>query len=206
MNKKLLTIYLIVVITLAVVCCASCNTDNHAETLKVINSQMRKDYKTVDLTVSTETDGITLAAVYKFEQKDSLTEITYAIDRLNSFEVNGDEVTAPSAYINRVTGRATFDGSKITSIDGDDVEENVLLNVVDRNIMFRVSYFSNVTASKVAFSAKVTNPKGFMQNEEFDGTNMTVKVVHTETALTSLTINYETANGAKVTLKYDFVL
>lgn len=204
MNKKLLTICLVVVLTLAVVCCASCNINNHAEEMKVINSLMRKDYATVELTVTTETDDITLAAVYSFEQKNTIAELTYAIDRLNSFEVNGDVVTAPSAYITRVTGKATFDGSKITSIDGDDVDENVLLDVIDRNMMFRVSYFSNVSASKAAFSAKVTNPKGFMQNEEFDGANMTVKVVYTETSLTSLTVKYETANGAKVTLDYDF--
>lgn len=204
MNKKLLTICLIVVLTLAVVCCAACDTNNHAEEMKVINSLMRKDYTTVELTVTTVTDDITLAAVYTFEQKNTITELTYEIDRLNSFNVNGNVVTVPSEYITRVTGKATFDGNKITSIDGDNVDVNVLLDVVDRNMMFRVSYFSDVTASKAAFSAKVTNPKGFMQNEEFDGTNMTVKVTYTETALTSLTIKYEAANGAKVTLDYDF--
>lgn len=204
MNNKLLTICLIVVLTLAVVCCAACSFDNHAEEMKVINSLMRKDYTTVELTVTTVKDDVTLDAEYKFEQKDAIAEITYEIDRLNAFDVANGVVTAPSAYLTRVKGTATFDGSQITSIDGDPVSENVLLDVVDRNMVFRVPYFSNVTVNKAAFSAKVTNPKGFMQNEEFDGTNMTVKAAYTDTVLTYLTIKYETSNGAKVTLDYNF--
>lgn len=203
MNKKLLTICLIVVLTLAVVCCVSCKTDNTLDILRDINVALIKEYSKVTLDIQTELDDVTLSAKYEMTKSAGMTEIKYAVDRINGF----DGTTPPEEFSTRVSGTARFNGSAIVSVDGDELEpdEYILLDMVDTHMSFRKSLFSNVKATSRSFSAKVTKPAEFLQDEDFAGTDMTVSVSIVKGNLDSIEITY-VLDGAQVTMNYDFTL
>lgn len=204
MNKKLITICLIVMLTLAVILCVSCKTDNDntVEMLRSIQVALVKEYSKVELTVTTVLDDdLTLGAKYEMTKTNGMTEITYAVDRLNGF----DGVTPPEEIYTRVQGTAMFNGSAIVSIDGQALDEYILLDVVDTHMSFRTSLFSNVKLTARSFSANVTKPAEFLQDDSFAGTDMTVSVTIVNGNLDEIKINY-VLDGAQVEMNYDFTL
>ena len=62
---------------------------------------------------------------------------------------------------------------------------------------------STYEAGAYAFKADVTNIKGFTGNDNFDGTNMSVLVRYND-KLSSMVIDYTSANGATVKVIYTF--
>lgn len=199
MNKKISTVCLIVALVLALACCVSCNQKDAAvEKLRGINVALMKEYAKVQLDVNTRTGEIELNAKYVMEKSDQSTVITYEIDRLNEFDPDDSD---SAEFISKVSGTATFNGSVITSIDGN--EENINFDLVEKTMAFRLPYFKDVKIGKNGMTAVVTNPQGFMQDDEFTCDSMTVSVVM-ETELSKITIVY-VAGGATVTLDYTFV-
>lgn len=202
MNKKLITICLIVVLALAVICCASCKTDNTVDMLRSIQAALVREYGKIELTVETVLDDdITLTAEYEMVRANGMTEIAYAVDRLNGF--NG--TTPPSEVYTRVQGRAVFNGSAIVSIDGQALDEYLLLDAVYTNMSFRKSLFSSIKTTQRTFTANVAKPTEFLQDEDFAGTDMTVSVTIANGNLEGIRINY-VLDGAQVAMSYDFTV
>lgn len=200
MNKKLLPVLLIVVLILATVGCASC-VDSTADKLREINMALLYSYSNVELKVVTHTDDADLHAKYVMTTTSNVTDISYEVERINEFDVNGE---IPSEYISTVVGTAVFDGNAITSIDGEELDQNILLNVVNKNMAFRLSYFGEIKAGNGGIETRVVDPKGFLQNSDFDGEQMTVSVKLVQSYLSSIIINYVTSDGAQVSLDYTF--
>lgn len=201
MNKKLLTICLIVVLTLSVMCFASCkiNTDA-ADRLREINTALMKEYSKVELNVTATDDEVTLKSQFELEKSEGVTKITYWMERLSTFDVNGE---IPSEMITNDGGTAIYDGEKITSIDGEAVDVQVLRDVVDCNLTFKLSYLSNINVSNNELTAKVTDPKGFLGNDKFEGTNMSVRVTLNKSALSTITVRYK-VEGTEICLDYTY--
>ena len=203
MNKKILTICLLTALILVLTCFASC--DNGADTadkLREINVALMQEYSKIELKVQTHTDETDLNAKYVMTKSGAITDISYEVERLNSFGADGK---IPSDYISIVTGTAKFDGTSVTYIDGEPLQESVILGVAKVNMAFRLSYFTDIKTGQHGLSAKVTDPQSFLQNEEFTGDNMTVKVVMTQTSLSNIIISYE-VNSATVLLEYTFTV
>lgn len=199
MNKKIITVCLVFALILALICCVSCKQENEiADKLREINIALMKDYSKVQLDVNTRTADIELNAKYVMEKAGDVTNISYEVERLNGFDANGN---APSEFISKVSGTATFSGNVVTSPDGDN--ENVNFDLVDKTMAFRIPYFKNVKISKQGMTAEVINPKGFMQDDEFICDSMTVEVDKSN-ELSGITIVY-VANGTTVTLNYSFI-
>lgn len=199
MNKKVLTICLTIVLALVVICCASC-ADNAADKLREINTALMHDYSKIELNVNTYFDDVELDAKYVITKSDDITNIEYEVERLNQFGDNGE---IPTEYVSTVTGTATFDGDAITSIDGETMDERVLLDVVDTSMSFRLSYFDKIKVSEKGMSALVTNPQGFLNDESLVCEGMTVNVVMAGSDISSIRINYK-SDGAIITLDYTF--
>ena len=198
MNKKITTFCLIFALVLALICCVSCDKNGEiADTLREINVALMKDYSKVQLDVNTRTADVELNSKYVMEKAGDLTNISYELERLNGFDANGN---APSEFISKVSGTATFNGNVITSPDGGS--ENINFDLVDKTMAFRTPYFKNVKISKQGMTAEVINPQGFMQDDEFNCDSMTVKV-DKPGELSGITIVY-VANGVTVTLNYSF--
>ena len=86
MKKRNYFIVLVVIILLTV--CLSACKDN-SEIYRKINVMLREDYSKVTVEVVTEKDGITLNGNYEFVTNGDKVNVSYAYDKLNSFEVNG---------------------------------------------------------------------------------------------------------------------
>lgn len=201
MNKKILIICLVVVIALSALGLSACKDNSETEMLREISNAMLDDYAKVTLSVMTHTDKADLNAKYVINTSDDVTEISYEVERLNSFGDNGD---VPSEFISVVTGTATIKNDAIVSVDGETLAETIILDVADRNMTFRKSYLDITKVFDDGMSAKVINPKGFLKNDDFAGTDMTVRVVMSQSALSKITLAYS-LNGAKISLEYVFV-
>lgn len=199
MNKKLLTICLVLVLTLSIISCAACK-DNSADRLRQINAALLHEYSKIELNIVTDNDGIKLGAYYVMTTSNGITDISYEVDRLNSFDAEG---AIPSEFITRVKGNATFNGNAITSIDGDTAEYDVPLNFVSSKMTFRLSFFNDLKVTPKGITANVINPQGFWNDNEFAGTDMTVSVVLNESDLSHITIGYK-LDGATVQMEYAF--
>lgn len=202
MNKKILTICLIAVLTLSVMCLSACKKDDATEKLRQINYALLQDYSGVELQVKTKTDDIILNATYVITESGDTTNISYQVDRLTSF---GNDGTIPSGYIEVVTGTATVQGGMITAIDGDELSETIILDVADTTMSFVVSYLKDIKTTSNGLSASVINPKGFLQNDDFNGTDMTVRVVMADAYLSHIIISYN-QDGSEIKLNYTFTV
>ena len=201
MNKKILIICLVAALVLSVICLSACNKDKeYAETLRGITTAMQVHYSKVELNVKTHTDEIDLNARYVMTKSGVNTDISYEVERLNSFAADG---TAPSDLVSIISGTAVFNGSGITHIDGEALDKITLLDIADISMTFRMSYFEIINASESGMLARVINPKGFLKKDEFEGTNMVVRVTMNESDLSSIVITYD-LDGANVTLEYAF--
>lgn len=199
MNKKILTICLIAVLTLSVICFASCK-GNAADKLREINSALIHEYSKIELAVTITDDEVTLKSNYVMSKSGGITEISYRVDRLNTFDANGE---IPSEMITTVAGNAKYDGKAITSIDGDEVDYEVLRDVVDCNMAFRLSYLNDINVLQNGITAKVIDPKGFFENDKFEGTDMSVNVKMANSLIATISIHYS-LNGTAVTMDYTF--
>lgn len=199
MNKKLLTICLVMVVVLSAICFVGCKDDT-ADKLRTVSMAMSREYSKIELNVATHSDEVDLNAKYVITKSNDVTNITYEADRLNGFDVNGN---VPSEFKTTVKGSAVFDGSGIVSVDGEPLDEQILLDVKDTAMTFRMSYLAKIKVTQNGLSANVVNPKGFLNNNEFAGTDMTVNVTLSQSYLSSVVITYA-LNGATVTLNYTF--
>lgn len=199
MNKKLVTICLIAALLLCLVCSASCK-DESADRLRQINAAYLREYSQIKLNVKTQKNDIELNALYVLTKSDRNTDIYYEVERLNAFGTDG---SVPSEFKTTVKGNATFNGSEITSINGDMEMHDVPLDAVTARMTFRLSFFKNLKVTSNGMSAKVINVKGFWNDDEFNGTDMTVKVVLKESYLSSIEIAY-VLDGAEVSMTYAF--
>lgn len=202
MNKKILVICLIVALTLSAVCLSACKNEDATEKLRQINYALLQDYSGVELQIETKNDEVTLNATYVIANSGDTSNITYQVERLTSFSTDG---SIPSGFIEVATGTATVKGGMITSIDGDEVNEAVILDVADTTMSFVKTYFSDIKVTSNGLSANVINPKAFLQNNEFNGTDMTVRVIMSQTYISHIIISYNLDNTA-IKLNYTFTV
>lgn len=200
MNRKLKLICAVIALTVAVVCFASCKENAHADKLREINSAMLNDYSQVTLNVKTHSDLVDLNAKYVMTKSGNVTNVTYETEQLNAI----DQTSGPSEFVSTLKGTAVFDGSKIVSINGDQVNEDVLLDVADRSMTFRLSFFDGMKSSQNEFSANVKNPQGFLQNDDFKGTDVKINVKLDGSDVKQIVLTY-VLDGAEITLDYAFV-
>ena len=200
MKRKFLIILLVLVLTLTLVCAASCIV-NIDESLKKINMGFLKDYSQIYLAVETKFDGVVLNATYTLTKTNGLTTISYQIDRLNGFE-NG---TAPSQFISTLQGSVVYDGNKVVSVDGDAVSYDEVIETVNVMLVMRTSYFSNVKIEDNSFEADVIKPQALLNDADFAGTDVKIKVIHNDTVLRTINLSY-VLDGTEVSLQYLFTL
>ena len=205
MKRKLIVFCLVAALALGAMCLTACD-DKLANQLHTINVLMRAEHSYTKLSVSTTNGGVTLNAQYTLTKQGDSTNVAYEIEQLSEFGVNGDTVTIPNGFKTNVTGTAVYNNGSIVSVDGVTISPQVIQDVMDLTVMFRVPYFKNVLSTKTSFKAEVTDPQGFMNNDSFDATDMNVYVTYTSKSIVSLTIDYTTSGGVAVKLDYAFAL
>lgn len=201
MNKKLLTICLAVVLAFAAVCCVACiHNDNTTDKLREINTAMLFNYSKIELNVTTRSSDLELKSKFVVAESNGIANLSYDVERVSVFDANG---TAPSEFITRAQGVATVSNGAVVSVDGSALSEAIILDVVDTSMAFRLAYLDSIKVDNDVLSAKVTNPQGFLQRDDFEGTDMTVRVTLAQSNVSRVIIDYK-LNSSTVQLDYSF--
>lgn len=200
-KKKLLTIVLpcaLVVVLVAVFlivyfCCFA--SDIYSELGKIANAK----HSNISVTITAEQDGETLTSSFEIHNSGNRSVINYSVE--NFAEINpdtgegGDAVTA--------VGRVELVDGKVLQQSGDEVDIN-FGNVTKFTLYFAKDNFQDVKTENGIFSAKVTNPKAFMDSPSLVCKDMTVMFVYMGSEENVIVIAYTSEGGAAVTITYTF--
>lgn len=202
MKKVLFIIAITLVLVLSLTACIA--VDNVYNDL---NNMAEKGYSKIDLTIATQTEGVTLTDTINFLFDTTNGEIdknngsaTYKTQRLGKYQVVDGVLVAPENYIVEKEGSATVKDGKVITQDGEEIYSGV--NGLGLN--FKKSYFVEINKSEGLFEAKVINPEGLFGAEDMDAVNMSIKVAYSGKNFNRIQISYSTFEGTKVTLNYNF--
>lgn len=196
MKKRIILVSAILV--LALVCLSACNGYN--KQLNAIDTLLKADYSSVKISVSTDMSDIKLNGEFTLTFDKGTTTVDYIYEELNELDVNGN---------NSDSFKSTQKGTVVVNENNVIVSgsKKVLLNLQQLDfsgLSFKQEFFSNVTATATTFDADVSNPRGFTGNDEFECTNMHVKVEFQQDRLTSIAITYVSSANSNVSVDYFF--
>lgn len=204
MKKKILVTIIIAILALTLTACGL--IPKGGDTYDELNEMLKADYQGVNLEVQTTMNGVTLVNSFTSNIGTNSTIVTYSIQELATFDSTDGNYVVPDNMIVKKTGTAVIKNGVIVEQNGDAVEIPVA-SLENISIQFKDSFFnmaqSTYEAGAYVFKADVTNIKGFTGNDNFDGTNMSVMVRYNE-KISSIVIDYTSANGATVKVIYTF--
>lgn len=191
-------IFAFVAVVLAVVCLAGCVDDN-GKTFDKLNGAMRASYSHVSVTVKTEHNGVKLGGIFEVSFDGETATVDYSYEKLREISADGNN---PEEYTEKVTGSATVVNGLFTNgMENADLNAGELAYT---GFSFKKGYLSDIEVSDLFFSAMVVNPKGFVGNSKFEGSDMTVQAAFGGDKLTELIVEFVSAEGAAVSVVYDF--
>ena len=203
MKKILTAIILILVIALSFTSCDKIKEEAGNPTFDLLNELVKAEFANYSIDVSlTDKSSHTLNESYTVAtDENGLKTITYTVERLNKFNLNGS-VTAPNSYKSELSGTAVVDGENLIKQDGDDVGVD-FSEIAIPKFNFADDVLDNVIIGDDALIADVTN------QEQFLGFTLTseavqIKVEFSETAISSVTLTFVTSNGNDATVVYTF--
>lgn len=204
MKKKILVTIIIAILALTLTACGLIPKDG--DTYDELNEMLKADYQSVNLEVQTTMNGVTLVNSFTSNIGTNNTIVTYSVQELATFDNADGSYVVPDNMIVKKTGTAVIKNGVIVEQNGDAVEISVT-SLENLTIKFKDSFFnmaqSTYEAGAYVFKANVTNIKGFTGNDDFDGTNMSIMVRYND-KLSSMVIDYTSANGAAVKVIYTF--
>lgn len=204
MKKKILVTIIIAILALTLTACGLIPKDG--DTYDELNEMLKADYQSVNLEVQTTMNGVTLVNSFTSNIGANNTIVTYSVQELATFDNTDGNYVVPDNMIVKKTGTAVIKNGVIVEQNGDAVEISVT-SLENLTIKFKDSFFnmaqSTYEAGAYVFKADVTNIKGFTGNDNFDGTNMSIMVRYND-KLSSMVIDYTSANGAAVKVIYTF--
>lgn len=156
------------------------------------------NYQQINLDVITVTGGVQLSANYTLTQSD----VIYSVEQLNILPSDGDFTGTSTECKTTHTGSAKIVEGKITEMNN----KGITLPSYDElkgNFNFDESNLKNVVTLGNSLSADVILPSNFY-GSEVNVQNMKINVEYTETALSKITITYQTTHST-VTTTYEFI-
>ena len=173
-------------------------TDEAKSTYDLLNELSRIRYKTVDLSITTQTDDIELISTYSI----SAERISYSVQQLNLLPENGDISDLEDGHIKTLTGSVTLNMSEIVDREGDHVALPSL-SFLKGELCYDKSNFANAVEEKGKLTADVISADIFLGNDN-DLKNMKITVEYDNSSLKSLILTYETEISS-VTSIYTFI-
>ena len=171
-----------------------------------LNEKIVAKYNAVDLTITTAYGEDVLTSVYTVEKKDAKNAtITYTVEKFAEITVEDGEVVLPEETTEKISGKYFLEDGVLKDENGKKVDMDISLIDASR-FNFDVSAFSGATEIYGGFRANVIRSKTFCGIANAKGASvpgMTVKVIETETAISSIVLNY-TLDGANITYEFNF--
>ena len=128
---------------------------------------------------------------YVVTTEDGVRSVTYSIERLNQFEIEGDLIDVPENYVSVTTGEYTPEESKS---QGFDVPK----------FNFSYKYLNNKeVAFTNSYSTGITSVKDFM-GLDVNSTNGQVKLEYKGEKVTSISVSFVTEADSTVVITYTF--
>lgn len=188
MKRITLALLLTFALILSLASCVENEGNKDLEKLNELAASLDANYV---LTISVESEsGNEANKEYTVSTENGTTAVHAKFETINSFSVNGDDITAPDSYTT-VTER---------NLTSEEVA-NGRFNLPAFN--FSSSNLSNIVIVNGTLSAKVASIKNLM-GTTLDASNIKLTVKYSNTAIQSIVINYTTSQNDTVTLSYTF--
>lgn len=195
-KKKLLAVILscVTMLVFAAVLLVGCGKNLYSELSKISNGK----YDNVSIKISTEQDGATLTSTFDIKNNDEKSIINYSVENFAPIDadtgVTGDDTVT-------TVGTVVLESGKVTQQTGDALDIN-FGDVTKLTLHFAERNFAEVKTDNGIFSAKVTDPKAFMDAPSLQCTDMTVTFSYAGSAEHVIVIHYTSQGGVAVTLTY----
>lgn len=189
MKKSIFATVVILVLCVALLC--ACNGKPN---LNKLNDMVQASYSQTKLSVNTVFPDASLQSTFDISKSGSDFTVKYHLEKFA--EMNIDKPISGQKEV--VEGTAVVQNGATSVVSG--VELNKLTTV---NMRFQNDYFANLQLTETRFTADVTNPTAFLVVSTFDGSKVKVDVNFGE-VLQNIVVNYLSANGANVTITYEF--
>ena len=167
-----------------------------------LNSLIAKTPSEAELVVTVTADGETLSGEYSLSEQDGGYVVEYTYERLSTFDASDDGYIFPDAVKTTYEGSVVVKDGKIVQQNGDTADLT-FEQMTASGVKFDETYFSNVVIDDGSVIADVSDPEAFLQSD-ITCTDMQMKVLFTDDAITSLTVSYTSAAGAQVVIEYTF--
>lgn len=181
-------------VTILVLCAALLCACSGEPNLNKLNDMAQASYSQTKLSVNTVFPDASLQSTFDISKSGSDFTVQYHLEKFA--EMNIDKPISGQKEV--VEGTAVVQNGATSVVSG--VELNKLTTV---NMRFQNDYFANLQLTETRFTADVTNPTAFFGVSTFDGSKVKVDVNFGE-VLQNIVVNYLSANGANVTITYEF--
>lgn len=192
MKRILITLFLVLSLVICLPACTKGKVEENPEFAK-FNEMFAKTFDDYTITVlTTSYNGDFLSDKYTVKTVDGVTSVTYRVETLNEFVVEGDMITVPDGYTTVTEG-----------VYNSNTDAEAVRNYTVPKFNFSNKCIGNVYISDSMFSADITSIEGFM-GLNLHVTDATVIVTYSENAPASVIISYTTAADSKVIITYTF--
>lgn len=193
--KKLITILLLVLVAFTATACEFAEVNK----FDMLNELAQKSYVGTELNVTTTLGDDTLQSSFVASVTNGVTTVSYTVQRLNTFDLNGN---IPTERISTVEGNYTIKDGVV--VVGEASVEGDLSALAVSGLHFSEQALSDVEWSDNKMTARVTDAVSFVGSRLSGAKEMTVVVSFTTQAITALELQYTSADGAQVKLSYAF--
>ena len=205
MKKILTATILILVIALSFTSCNKVKEELDNPVFNQLNELVKAECKSYSIDVSlTNKDAHTLNERYDVVTgENGQKTVTYTVERLNEFSVNGGNITAPSSYKTELTGTAIIDGENLIKHDGDDVGID-FAEIKLPSFNFTGDALENaMVVNDDTLMADVTNQEAFL-GFVLTGEPMQLEVQFSEETISTVTLTFKTSTGNDAVVVYTF--
>lgn len=181
-----------IVLALALVCLCCCTLGG--DVFSQLNAAQKAEYASLAVNVTSTKGDVELTGLFNITFKDGIATVNYSFDKLNELQLDGDN---PEEYKTRVIGTATVTDGKVD----DEIIQDVALDY--SAFRFDKANLANISATGATLKADVVDPKAFVGNSDFAGTDMKLEVVVSNGAFTKIALSYA-SDGYAVQTVYMF--
>lgn len=193
MNKNVRILSIALILT-CLFCFTSCELFGKNADLDKLSELIKSQVSDYTVRVSvTSGNGLTSTEEYTVREVNGARTVSYRIEKLNGFTVNGDTVTPPEEF--KTVSEGTLTGADALSPKFDLPSFNFSADVI-----------KNVRVAETAplqLTAELSSLEGFM-GKALSGSNATLTVVYTDSAINSISVSYTTDAGNTCTVVYTF--